>query len=118
MFGGHGADFLEYAPTLLAEELVAVVGVAVFGARHEAGVVADGVGKRGLQARAQNFECPSRGQVQPLHQDGGAHVTKDEVAIPVFPGQVGRRDFGVDYQHRPACTRAHGVVCHLQCEGG
>ena len=118
VFGRHRADFLEHFAAFLAKELVAVVGVAVFGARHKTLVVADVVGKGAEQTRAQNFECASRRQVQALDQDGGAHVAKNKVAIAVFPGQMRRGDFRVHHQHRPRLAGAHGVIGQFNRKSG
>ena len=118
MVGGHGADFLEHLAALLAKQLVAVVRVAVFGAGHKALVVADVVGKRAQEPRAQNLKRASRGQVQPLYQDGGADIAKDEVAIAVFPGQVRRGDLRIDHQNRPRLAGAHRVEGQFQRKRG
>ena len=63
VLGRHRADFLKDFAPFLAKELVPVVRVAVFGARHKTLVVADIVRKRTEQARAQNLKSALRRQV-------------------------------------------------------
>ena len=118
MVSRHGADFLEHFAPLLAKQLVAVIGVAVFGARHKTLVVADIVGKRAQEARAQNLKRACGRQIEPLHQNCGANIAKDKVAIAVFPGQVRRGDFGVDHQNRPRLAGADRVDGQFQRKRG
>ncbi len=118
VFGRHRAHFLEDFAPFLVKKLIPVFRVAVFAARHIAGVVAYAVGEGGQQACAKDFKRAGGGVLKPLNQDGGTDVTKDEMAIPVFPGQMGRGDFRIHHQDGPGRAGFNGVDRHFNGEGG
>ena len=102
----------------MVEQLVAVVRVSVFAARHKARVIANVVGEGRQQSGAKYLKCAGRGIVKPLDQNRGTDVAKDEMAVSVLPGQVRRGDLRVDHQDRSGCARAHRIHSHVDAERG
>src|SRR5690606_6165813 len=80
-------------------------------------IIPDVVGELGLQAGTENLETlPWFGVLLTLNQDGGAGITKDEVAVPVPEVQVARTDFRTDHQHRTSGAVFHRIDRRLQTE--
>ena len=118
-FRGHRAHVLEYLAALLAEQFVRLADAGFVEAVQEAEIVADVVGEAGFQLGVQDFPAVrALGGVGPFHDDGGAGIAKDEVAVAVAPVQVARGNFRIQHQHRArlaALHRCHGL---LDAEGG
>mgnify|MGYP000084151766 CR=1 FL=1 len=99
--------------------MVTLVGVAVFGAVHEAEVVADVVRELGLQAGAEHFEAVLAGRgFERLDEQCGRGVAKDEMAVSVAEVQMPGADLRTDHQCRPRRATAHRIDRRLHTEGG
>jgi hypothetical protein len=91
---------------------------AFVGAIEKTEIVADVVGKQGLQATVDDAE--RRGAaVAPVVTDdhGGAHVAEDKVRIPVAEIEMARADFRVDDEDVARAARHDRIAGLLQPEG-
>ena len=118
MVGGQRADLLEYLAPLLAEQLVAIVRIAVLAAPEETGVVADVVRETGRQLAAEDFPGHRRlRRVGAFDHQRGTHVAENEVAVAVLPGEMGRADFRVDHQRGARRAGPHRIDRLFEREG-
>ncbi len=119
LLGHHRAHFLEHLAAFLAEELVALADAALITPVEKTEIIADVVREFGLQAGAENFPLIVRAGVAFCfqHQRRG-HVTKNKMAVAVFPGQVAGTDFRVHHHHAAGVAGADRIAGGLQAEGG
>src|SRR5699024_237717 len=96
----HRTNLLEHLAALLTEQLVASTDAIRRGAIQKAEIIANVIGKACLQAGTKNFPLVAAGGVLgALDDHGRGYVAKDEMAIPVLPGQMAGTDFRIDHQH-------------------